>query len=296
MDNKKPERENEYLEAIDNKKSERENEDLEMIDTKKSERKSKYLKALSTRLAEKRKEMKITQGELAKATNINKDKIIYAEQNINGRLLKIEELAEIAKYLNVSVDYLLGLSDEKKAISKSTDDIADNNSTNLQAIINNEDNENIYKLYESIVYITRSTLTSTLGKIKQLVEKKSNLSSLYINQIASADYFIKIITHLNIPLLKINNEQKEILKYGIKAMERLLDYNEDKDLSILYEDMEKMKIELEEIGDYLLYKLIKCNIDKSIETLARKNIQNARYYKNINSFISEYSNGLKPRT
>lgn len=280
---------------MDNKKSERENENFKVV-TKKSEQENEYLEALSTRLAERRNEMKITQGELAKATNINKDKIIYAEQNIKGRLLKVEELAEIAKYLNVSVDYLLGLSDEKKAISKSTDDIADNNSTNLQAIINNEDNENLYNLYESIVYITQKTLTSTLGKIKQLVEKKSNLSSLYINQIASAYHFLRILANLDIPLLKINNEQKEILDKGADEMGNILYYNEEKDLPMFYEKIENMKNELEEISDYLLYRLIKCNIEKSIEKTTMNNIQNERYYQHINSFITEYSNGLKHRT
>lgn len=269
------------------------------MDKNKSERdkrNNKYLNTLAYRLAETRKERKLSQEELAEATNVIREKIIYTEQNMKGRLLKVEDLAEIAKYLNVSIDYLLGLTDEKTTISKSTDDIADNSSPGIQSIINNEDNENIYKLYESILYITKNTLTSSLEQIEKSIEKKSTLSSFHIAQVYSACSFIDMIVVLDIPLLKINHEQKDILECGAKAIGNFLRYNKNKDLPILYEDIENMKKELEEIGDYLLYKLIKCNIERSIEEIAWNNIQNKRYYQKINSFIFEYSKGLKPRT
>lgn len=271
---------------------------MENIRTNKDERDNKYLKALAVRLEEVRKENNLSQEELAKATNLIREKIIYTEQNLKGRLLKVEDLAEIANHLNISVDYLLGLTDKKTTIAKrptkSRDNVS-NESTDLQGIIYNESNEDMFRLYKSIVYINQNTLTSTMEKIKQITEQKSTLSSLYINNISSAYHFIMTILTMDIPLFMINKRQEEIISLGAKALGNILYYNEDKELPMLFEDIESMKPVLEDISDYLLYKLSKCNIEKKIETTAMNNIQNERYYQATNEFITEYSKTLRPK-
>ena len=207
-------------------------------------------------------------------------------------------MAEIANHLNISVDYLLGLTDKKttiaKRVTKSKENIS-SESTDLQSIIYNENNEDMFQLYKSIVYITQNTLTLTMEKIKQITKQKSTLSSLYINNISSAYHFIMTILTMDIPLFMISKRQEEIISLGVKALGNILYYNEDKELPMLYEDIENMKPVLEDISDYLLYKLSKCNIEKKIETTAMNNIQNERYYQATNEFITEYSITLKPK-
>ena len=272
----------------------------------KLERDNKYLRTLAERLIEVRKEDEdSSQEKFAKSVKPNadpkeqrvlKEKIMYAELNIKGRKLQIEDLAEIANYLNISLDYLVGLTDKKTTISKKV--LADNKQSNTEEdtfteIMSKEHidivNEEIYQLYKSMVYITENSLTSTLEKIKPLIERNSTLSSLYINNIASAHNFISLMLIKDIPIFMINNKQRRTIELGVKALGNILNYNNDKTLPMLYDDIENMKLELEEISDYLLYKLSRRNLEKQLEKSAMKNIQNERYYQTTNEFITEYS-------
>ncbi|QYG30023.1 helix-turn-helix domain-containing protein [Mammaliicoccus sciuri] len=65
----------------------------------------------SERLSKTLKEKHITQSELAHETGITRQNIYKYVNNISDG--SIENLVKISKALNVSTDYLLGLSDHK---------------------------------------------------------------------------------------------------------------------------------------------------------------------------------------
>ena len=67
------------------------------------------LKDIGRRIQEQRKKLKMNQETLAKAIGCKREMISYYEQG--SRDIKTETLAHLSKALNVSTDYLLGLSD-----------------------------------------------------------------------------------------------------------------------------------------------------------------------------------------
>ncbi len=58
----------------------------------------------------------ITQKELAKAIGIKQQQYARYEKGIN--IMPVTHLANICKYLNVSADYILGLTNEIKPLKK----------------------------------------------------------------------------------------------------------------------------------------------------------------------------------
>lgn len=68
------------------------------------------------RLKEIRKIRNLTENELANYLNISKSKYINYEKDINN--IPITALPEICKYLNISADYILGLTNNPKPYPK----------------------------------------------------------------------------------------------------------------------------------------------------------------------------------
>ncbi|MBE7074530.1 MAG: helix-turn-helix transcriptional regulator [Clostridiales bacterium] len=62
---------------------------------------------IGERIKELRKELGISQQTVAKAVGVDKRAIIFWEQQINEP--KASYIVELAKFFNVSTDYLLGL-------------------------------------------------------------------------------------------------------------------------------------------------------------------------------------------
>lgn len=69
------------------------------------------------RLRELREEKNLTQREFSKLINVSQ--VAYSYYEIGKRSIPLDILIKIAKYYNTSIDYLLFLTDEKKAYSKS---------------------------------------------------------------------------------------------------------------------------------------------------------------------------------
>lgn len=279
---------------------------MDNIRTPKGEVDNKYLKILAERLAGVRNDNGLSQKELADMSGTIREKIMYAELNIKGRKLQIEELAEMAYQLNVSLDYLVGLKNEKTTIrgeETSNHDETDNynkeenSSTELDSITrkvtNDLENEEMYQFYTYIDYIIRNTLTSTLEKVKSLIEKKSNLSSMYLNNMGTAYTFICILLTSNLSAFTLTDDKREVLELGNKALGNILIYNEDKELPMFYDDIENMKRELESIRDYLLYNLVDYKIKRQLEDAALTNVQNDKYYQKANDFMKEYKKSHK---
>ena len=64
---------------------------------------------IGERIKELRKELGISQLTVAKAVGVDKRAIIFWEQQINEP--KASYIVELAKFFNVSTDYLLGIED-----------------------------------------------------------------------------------------------------------------------------------------------------------------------------------------
>ncbi len=63
---------------------------------------------IGERIKEIRKEKNITQEKMAKIIKTTREQ--YSRYETGKRKLKIDQLTEICKYLNISADYLLGLT------------------------------------------------------------------------------------------------------------------------------------------------------------------------------------------
>lgn len=70
-----------------------------------------------TRLREIRKDRDLTQLDIAKV--LNTSQVQYSRYEMGIRLIPIDKLVSLAKYYNVSTDYLLGLTNERKPYPKS---------------------------------------------------------------------------------------------------------------------------------------------------------------------------------
>ena len=69
------------------------------------------------RIREIREDKDLTQSHIAKILNVSQ--VAYSFYEIGKRQLPIELLIKLAKYYNTSTDYLLELTDERKAYPKS---------------------------------------------------------------------------------------------------------------------------------------------------------------------------------
>ena len=72
------------------------------------------MQMFSVRLAALRKECGLSQDDLAKI--INKTRSAVSGYEIEDKEPSFELLCALAKYFNVSTDYLLGLSDERRHV------------------------------------------------------------------------------------------------------------------------------------------------------------------------------------
>ncbi len=69
------------------------------------------------RLREIREDRDLTQKEISKVLNISQ--VVYSRYETGIRLMPIDKLANLAEFYNVSIDYILGLTDEKKPYPRS---------------------------------------------------------------------------------------------------------------------------------------------------------------------------------
>lgn len=69
------------------------------------------------RLKEIREDKDLTQKEISKLLNVSQ--VAYSYYEIGKRQVPIDLIIKLANYYDTSVDYLLGLTDERKAYSKS---------------------------------------------------------------------------------------------------------------------------------------------------------------------------------
>lgn len=69
------------------------------------------------RLKEIREDRDLTQKEICRVLNISQ--VVYSRYETGIRLIPIDKLVKLAEYYKVSIDYILGLTDEIKPYPKS---------------------------------------------------------------------------------------------------------------------------------------------------------------------------------
>lgn len=143
-------------------------------------------KTLGSRIAERRKNLGLTQDDLARPLNVQRQVISYYE---NGtRMPNIDDLATMADLFNTTTDYLLGLTDTKSPDTK-VKDICEYTGLNEEAV------ERLHRYIKE----TNPDIFGRPKKIKYLD---------FINFLVISEHFLISIT-----------EYKNILKQCLKGLE-----------------------------------------------------------------------------
>ena len=256
------------------------------------------LETFSKRLKETREERGMTQSELAKAVGLKTEKINFAELNIKGRKIQIEELTKIAEKLNVLSSYLLGeiqtttnndngLTDETNETIKQWQ--LDDKLEILNAFILKLKKYNTIHSMDAlanVTYIKKDILGSTLDNIKQKVKEQKDLSHNQTQKIRKLIDFIEFslklflisyYTFLNFIL--INNKEK----FDIAKVEcqHLLDYNMNKSINIKFESIQAIEETLDQFIKCTNDGIVKEVMADILEEIIRERIEDKNYYKKM---------------
>lgn len=256
------------------------------------------LETFSKRLKETREKRGMTQSELAKAVGLKTEKINFAELNIKGRKIQIEELTEISKELNVLSSYLLGeiqtttnndngLTDETNELIKQWQ-LEDKLEILNTFILKLKKYRTIYSMdaLANVTYIKKDILGSTLDNIKQKVEDKKDLSHNQTQKIRKLvdfiDFSLKLggmsdYTGLNF-LVRDNIEKFDIAKV---ECQRLLDYNMSKNIEINFENIQAIGETLDKFISYTNDGIVKEVMADILEEIIKERIDDKNYYKKM---------------
>lgn len=256
------------------------------------------LETFSKRLKETREKRGLTQSELAKRVGLKTEKINFAELNIKGRKIQVEELTEIAKELNVLSSYLLGeiqtttnndngLKDETNETIKQWQ--LDNKLEILNTFILKLKKYNvIYSMdaLANVTYIRKDILGSTLADIKQKVENKKDLSHNQTQKIQKLIDFIDFSLKLGgmtdyAGLNFIIREQKETVEKVKEECKHILDYNMNKDIKIDFEKIQAIDEILDRFINYTNSGIVKEVMSDILEEIISERISDKNYYKKM---------------
>lgn len=256
------------------------------------------LETFSKRLKETREKRGLTQSELAKRVGLKTEKINFAELNIKGRKIQIEELTEIAKELNVLSSYLLGeiqtttnndngLKDETNEAIKQWQ--LDNKLEILNTFILKLKKYNvIYSMdaLANVTYIRKDILGSTLADIKQKVENKKDLSHNQTQKIHKLVDFIDFSLKLGgmtdyAGLNFIIREQKETVEKVKEECKHILDYNMNKDIKIDFEKIQAIDEILDRFINYTNSGIVKEIMSDILEEIISERTSDKNYYKKM---------------
>lgn len=260
----------------------------------------KTLAILAMNLVKIREENNLTQNGLATLSGVSRDKIYYAEINKQGRRLQVEDLVKIAKALNVSTDYLLGVETEtsnNNILANKTSKIISkwDNSTlgeidKLIETFNDKGFTEDLKNYLMVSYTINNILYKTLLEIENLIKDKKTLLDIYVQK---ATYLMEYIRCLGFNIIDkstfvkcLVEDHKEELQHIDEQAGQILFYNEDKDHKIDFECIRKAIPILEEYKDYLKYRLDNA-IEKSTEEVIKTTEEDQTYFNKIRKFIQD---------
>lgn len=258
------------------------------------------LAVLAMNLVKAREEKNLTQNGLATLSEVSRDKIYYAEINNQGRRLQVEDLVKIAKALNVSTDYLLGVKTEtsnNNILANKTSKIISkwDNSTlgeidKLIETFNDKGFTEDLKNYLMVSYTMNNILDKTLKEIENSTKEKKTLLDIYVKKSAFLMEYIRCLRFNVIDkstfVKCLVEDHKEELQHIDEQAGQILFYNEDKDHKIDFECIRKAIPILQEYKDYLKYKLDNA-IEKSTEDIIKTTEEDQTYFDKIRKFIQD---------
>jgi len=261
-----------------------------------------YLCTLSDRLAKLRNEKNLSQQELAKKAGTIREKIMYAELNLTGRILKADELAEIAKVLGTTPDYLLGISNSITAtnsngLSDTTNSLVqkmgDSKISLLDKIIpETEGNKQLdyLQIYIIVAYINRNIIPYITNEIKLKIENNKELTSVDIQKTEFLQAYLagfrqqKVEYSDYINYLRDKHDQTFINAF--EETGQIFMYNTYKQAKIDYSIIQKIIPILSEFERYAEYELYKRQ-EKATKDVIYEYVKDDTYFNEIKQYHRE---------
>jgi len=269
---------------------------------KKEDRKDIYWERLSVRLLQERNNKEWTQQELADKAEVYREKINYAELNITGRTLQINELARISKELNVSMDYLVGLTNSKditsyNGLSDEANEVIsklDKSSLEMFGMIAEQYSKNetlkYWKIYRIITKIISQLNSNLLESTETKVNNKDRIPNPDVQKFAFIYTSIQGIKNqmLGIPeFSKVLWEKYETtMQSSIEQCGNVLNYNEDRNLKIDFNSIKDIIEPLTMFKDYVRY-----NLDNSMklamEKITEQDIKDDKSFNKLKQYLND---------
>lgn len=261
-----------------------------------------YLCTLSDRLTKLRNEKNLSQQELAKEAGTIREKIMYAELNLTGRILKADELAEIAKVLGTTPDYLLGISNSITAtnsngLSDTTNSLVqkmgDSKISLLDKIIpETEGNKQLdyLQIYIIVAYINRNIIPYITNEIKLKIENNKELTSVDIQKTEFLQAYLagfrqqKVEYSDYINYLRDKHDQTFINAF--EETGQIFMYNTYKQAKIDYSIIQKIIPILSEFERYAEYELYKRQ-EKATKDVIYEYVKDDTYFNEIKQYHRE---------
>lgn len=261
-----------------------------------------YLCTLSDRLAKLRNEKNLSQQELAKEAGTIREKIMYAELNLTGRILKADELAEIAKVLGTTPDYLLGISNSITAtnsngLSDTTNSLVqkmgDSKISLLDKIIPETEGKkqlDYLQIYIIVAYINRNIIPYITNEIKLKIENNKELTSVDIQKTEFLQAYLagfrqqKVEYSDYINYLRDKHDQTFINAF--EETGQIFMYNTYKQAKIDYSIIQKIIPILSEFERYAEYELYKRQ-EKATKDVIYEYVKDDTYFNEIKQYHRE---------
>lgn len=275
---------------------------------KQETRKNEYFDILSTRLREVREVKGISQVNLAKMVNARKkvkittEKINYCELNIAGRKLQIEDLAEIAEVLNVSMDYLVGRTQSEtnstnNGLSDSTNEMIAQWGNDTLGVVdmllqkyNNESVITDLKVYLFVTYVATNILGETIQGIEEKVKNKKDITHLESQKIAFLKDYIQYFENQKTTFYRqvavLADKHKESFERAVEECEKILQYNSNKDIEINFGKLISINFALDLFRKTMQSELqnrMYISLDNMVETTRN----DKRFFNKIKKFFRE---------
>lgn len=261
-----------------------------------------YLCALSDRLVKLRNEKNLSQQELAKQAGTIREKIMYAELNLTGRILKADELAEVAKVLGTTPDYLLGISNSitstnSNGLSDTTNSLVhkmgDSKISLLDKIIPEaEGNKQLdyLQIYIIVAYINRNIIPYITNEIKLKIENNKELTSADIQKIEFLQAYLAGFRQQKVEysdyINYLRDKHDQIFINAYEETGKIFMYNTYKQAKIDYSIIQKIIPILSEFERYAEYELYKRQ-EKATKDVIYEYVKDDTYFNEIKQYHRE---------
>lgn len=275
---------------------------------KQETRKNEYFDILSARLREIREAKGISQANLAKMVNARKkvkittEKINYCELNIAGRKLQLEDLAEIAEVLNVSMDYLMGRTQsETNSTNNGLSDITNEmiaqwgNDTLgvVDMLIQRYNYESVItdlKTYLFVTYVATNILGDTIQGIEEKVKNKKDITHLETQKIDFLKEYIQYFGNQKTTFYRqvavLADKHKESFEKAVEECEKILQYNSNKDIEINFGKLISINFALDLFRKQMRPEL-QDRMSVSLENMVETTRNDKRFFNKIKKYFRE---------